>query len=116
MKLDRQIVDDFLGGSTDLDSWVFSEIEPGKRLFDLSDVQTKQSEIGQLAGQITQMAQEFVPCNAAYYTRLFPDYQKELRDYPVLLTVGIPAPYDAMVCEHDGREWVVFDMGRFLSY
>lgn len=23
MKLDRQIVDDFLGGSTDLDSWVF---------------------------------------------------------------------------------------------
>ncbi|MFR8996485.1 MAG: hypothetical protein ACLVJR_08840, partial [Negativibacillus sp.] len=97
MKLDRQIVDDFLGGSTDLDSWVFSEIEPGKRLFDLSDVQTKQSEIGQLAGQITQMAQEFVPCNAAYYTRLFHDYQKELLDYPVLLTVGIPAPYDAMV-------------------
>lgn len=34
----------------------------------------------------------------------------------MLLTVGIPAPYDAMVCEHDGREWVVFDMGRFLSY
>lgn len=99
MKLDRQIVDDFLGGSTDLDSWVFSEIEPGKRLFDLSDVQTRQSEIGQLTGQITQMAQEFVPCNAAYYTRLFPDYQKELRDYPVLLTVEIPAPYDAMVCE-----------------
>lgn len=42
MKLDRQIVDDFLGGSTDLDSWIFSEIEPGKRLFCLSDVQTRQ--------------------------------------------------------------------------
>ena len=116
MKIDRQIVDDFLGGSTDLDSWIFSEIEPGKRLFCLSDVQTKQSQVRQLAEQITRMAQEFIPCNEAYYTRLFPDYQKELRDYPVLLTVGIPAPYDAMVCEHDGREWVVFDMGRFLSY
>ena len=25
MKIDRQIVDDFLGGSTDLDSWIFSK-------------------------------------------------------------------------------------------
>ena len=89
MKLDRQIVDDFLGGSTDLDSWIFSEIEPGKRLFCLSDVQTRQSEIGQLAEQITRMAQQFLPCNEAYYTRLFPDFHKELQDYPVLLTVGI---------------------------
>ena len=29
-KLDRQIVDDFLGGSTDLDSWVFSGDSAGK--------------------------------------------------------------------------------------
>lgn len=30
MKLDRQIVDDFLGGSTDLDSWVFFGDRAGK--------------------------------------------------------------------------------------
>lgn len=115
MRIERQIVDDFLDGNTTLDGWIFSEVEPGKRLFDLSDVLTKKSQIRQLAGQITRMAQEFVPCSAGYYTRLFPDYQRQLQDYPVLLTVGIPAPYDAMVREHDGREWIVFDMGRFLS-
>lgn len=79
MKLDRQIVDDFLGGSTDLDSWVFSEIEPGKRLFDLSDVQTKQSEIGQLAEQITRMAQRFSPAMRRIIPALSPIFIRSYR-------------------------------------
>ena len=48
MKLDGRLWTIFWA-LTILDSWVFSgKIEPGKRLFDLSGVQTRQSGMGQL--------------------------------------------------------------------
>ena len=116
MRINRRIVDDFLSGKDICEEWIFSEIEEGKHLFCLSDVQTKQSEIKELADRISQMTEHFEPCNAAYYRSLFPEFEQQLRDYEVMLTVGLPSPYDAMVTEHNGTERIVFDMGRFLSY
>lgn len=116
MRINRRIVDDFLSGKDICEEWIFSEIEEGKHLFCLSDVQTKQSEIKDLADRISQMTEHFEPCNAAYYRSLFPEFEQQLRDYEVMLTVGLPSPYDAMVTEHDGAERIVFDMGRFLAY
>ena len=51
-----------------------------------------------------------------FIEQLFPDFEKELADCEVMLTVGVPAPYDAMVIERNGSNIIVFDMGRFLSY
>ena len=33
-----------------------------------------------------------------------------------MLAVGCPPPYDAMVREHDGEEFVIFDLVRFNAY
>ena len=45
MKLDREIVYRFLAGQEIADSWVFSEIEEGRRCFDLSDATGREREI-----------------------------------------------------------------------
>ncbi len=116
MIVNRRIVDDFLLGKDISGEWIFSQIEEGKYLFCLSDIQTKQEDVKGIADRIAQMTAQFEPCNAAYYRSLFPEFEKGLDDYEVMLTVGVPAPYDAMVREHDGRERIVFDMGRFLAY
>ena len=120
MKLDREIVDRFLAGQEIADSWVFSEIEEGRRCFDLSDATGREREIRELTQQVSERINVFVPENAEIYRQLFPNFQKELQEVQVCLTVGCPNPYDAMVMqrEEDGirHEVIVFDMARFLGY
>lgn len=120
MKLDREIVDRFLAGQEIADSWVFSEIEEGRRCFDLSDATGREREIRELTQQVSERINVFVPENAEVYRQLFPNFQKELQEVQVCLTVGCPNPYDAMVMqrEEDGirHEVIVFDMARFLGY
>ena len=120
MKLDREIVDRFLAGQEIADSWVFSEIEEGRRCFDLSDATGREREIRELTQQVSERINAFVPENAEVYRQLFPNFQKELQEVQVCLTVGCPNPYDAMVMqrEEDGirHEVIVFDMARFLGY
>ena len=116
MIVNRTIVDDFLKGKDISQQWIFSEIQEGSHLFDLSDATQKSKEVAALTDRISDMVGHFEPCNAGYYRRLFPDFKKVLEDVEIVLTVGVPAPYDAMVMEKNGREVIVFDMGRFLSY
>ena len=54
MKLDREIVDRFLAGQEIADSWVFSEIEEGRRCFDLSDATGREREIRELTQQVSE--------------------------------------------------------------
>ena len=100
-------------------SWVFSEIEEGRRCFDLSDATGREREIRELTQQVSERINAFVPENAEVYRQLFPNFQKELQEVQVCLTVGCPNPYDAMVMqrEEDGirHEVIVFDMARFLG-
>ena len=109
-----------MAGQEIADSWVFSEIEEGRRCFDLSDATGREREIRELTQQVSERINVFVPENAEVYRQLFPNFQKELQEVQVCLTVGCPNPYDAMVMqrEEDGirHEVIVFDMARFLGY
>lgn len=118
MKLDREIVDRFLAGQEIADSWVFSEIEEGRRCFDLSDATGREREIRELTQQVSERINAFVPENAEVYRQLFPNFQKELQEVQVCLTVGCPNPYDAMVMqrEEDGiRHEVIVLTWRVFS-
>ena len=116
MLVNRKIVDEFLEGKDISREWIFSEIQQGKYLFDLSDLDNKQEEVKKLTDKISNMLAHFKPDNEKFYRQLFPDFEKELADCEVMLTVGVPTPYDAMVIERNGSKIIVFDMGRFLSY
>jgi hypothetical protein len=37
-------------------------------------------------------------------------------NYPLLLSVGCPDPYDAMVMLHEGQQYVVFDLAQFVPH
>ena len=116
MLVNRKIVDEFLEGKDISREWIFSEIQQGEYLFDLSDLNDKQEEVKKLTDKISDMLAHFKPDNEKFYRQLFPDFEKELADCEVMLTVGVPAPYDAMVIERNDSKIIVFDMGRFLSY
>ena len=48
MLVNRKIVDEFLEGKDISREWIFSEIQQGNYLFDLSDLNDKQEEVKKL--------------------------------------------------------------------
>lgn len=53
------------------------------------------------------------PRNEDAVRRLFPQFDRIADNYTILLVVGFPDPYDAMVLEHKGRAYMVFDLIQF---
>lgn len=50
------------------------------------------------------------------YSALYPEWEAIVNEMTVLLLVGCPNPYDAMVREHNGKEYIIFDLIRFGNY
>ena len=63
MLVNRKIVDEFLEGKDISREWIFSEIQQGKYLFDLSDLNDKQEEVKKLTDKISDMLAHFKPDN-----------------------------------------------------
>lgn len=95
--------------------WVFQNIEKGKYLFEVPDA-AKQDEVNKILISIKKILSDFIPLNEDIYSVLYPEWKSIIKDMNVLLLVGCPDPYDAMVREYGGKEYVIFDLIRFCDY
>lgn len=116
MKLDTSIVTGYLQGREEIAGhWLFTSIREGEHTFD-RPAPARRVETEALLRQIEQVLADFTPCNAARFGALFPRWRELAAETNVLLAVGCPAPYDAMVREKDGTQYIIFDLIRFLDY
>lgn len=95
--------------------WVFENIEEGKHLFHLPDY-TKREEVNSVLKDFRSVLSEFSPLNEDIYSALYPQWKSIIKDMNIILVVGCPDPYDAMVREYAGKEFVIFDLLRFYDY
>ena len=115
MIIDSGIVNDYLNDNEISGHWLFSSIEEGRQLFVKPRASLKPA-VREVMTEINHSLEDFVPFNRALYSDLFPNWQSVMKRINVLLAVGCPPPYDAMVREHDGEEFVIFDLVRFNAY
>jgi hypothetical protein len=117
MQLDISIVQSYLQGKEDYaEHWLFSHIaDNGAYLFDKPDAAQREA-VTEALEQTQAALQDFRPYNLELFSALFPDWRERIRDVRVILAVGCPAPYDAMVRAYDGREYIIYDLIRFLEY
>lgn len=116
MNIDKIIVEKYLRQEAGLENhWIFSQIVPGEKAFEQPDC-SKRDEVELLLKQITRLVKDFRPFNSDLYNVLFPQWRTITENTTVILSVGSPAPYDAMVRMKDGKEYVIFDLIRFLEY
>lgn len=69
-----------------------------------------------LSQDILQIFNNFVPFNCCIFTSLFPHWQDVLHNINFIAAVGCPPPYDAMTRILNGKEYMIFDLIRFLGY
>lgn len=95
--------------------WIFQNIEKGKLLFEAPD-DAKRDQVNKILISIKKTLLEFIPLNKDVYSALYPEWRSIIKEADILLVVGCPKPYDAMVREHDGKEYIIFDLMRFCDY
>lgn len=69
--------------------------------------------VAKLYDKLLDQINNFIPRNGDFVKRFFPNFDRIAADYTILLVVGFPDPYDAMVLEHDGKAYMVFDLIQF---
>lgn len=117
MNIDDSMIKNYLAGKDDYKShWLFNSIlDNGKYIFDKPDNEYKE-KIKEIYEKTYENLKSFTPYNVELFSTLFPEWKNLINDVNIILAVGCPSPYDAMVREHDGREYVIFDLIRFMSY
>lgn len=114
MIIDDSIVQSYLSGSsseTYQNHWIYSASDRGY-LFEAPDFSDR-DWVSALCQKIKNEIQAYTPRNAQTVKTLFPDFDERSAHYTVMLVVGLPDPYDAMILEHDGKEYMIFDLIRF---
>ena len=114
MKIDDSIVQSYVNGispETYKDCWIYSAFGRGC-LFEDPDPGNREW-VSKLCSKLKNQILNYVPRNEHLVRNLFPDFDTVARDYSIMLVVGFPDPYDAMVIEHDGKEYMVFDLIQF---
>jgi hypothetical protein len=117
MNVDVSIVKSYLQGTDDYaEHWLFCHIlENGEYAF--AKPEPAQKEMVEEAFKETlEELNDFKPYNLKLFSSLFPRWRELIHDVNVILAVGCPAPYDAMVREYNGKEYMIFDLIRFLDY
>lgn len=118
MKIDDIIIQKYLENCDTFDysdHWVYSSISKGSYLFEEPNPNEKEW-VSLLRDKVINDAEDLVPRNARIVNELFPDFYEVSANYPIILTVGCPDPYDAMVLEHNNQLFVVFDLMQFVPY
>jgi len=95
--------------------WLFHHIEENQYLFEAPLPESK-SAVAQVHETVLQSLSGFTPLNAPLFRQLFPDYLRITEEISILLVVGCPQPYDAMVRTYLGKEYVIFDLVHFAAY
>ena len=116
MQIEDQLVVSYLQSELKFDNhWVFQSIVRGKHLFELPDIK-RQHDVKNLLSMIKSELNDFKPLNLPIYASLYPNWKQIIDEMHVLLVVGCPNPYDAMVREHDGHLYMIFDLIRLCDY
>lgn len=114
MNIDDSIAQSYLNGvSADAykDCWIYRALG-GKCLFEDPD-QRHREWVSKLCLKLKDQILYYLPRNEKTVRSLFPHFEAIARDCRIMLVVGFPDPYDAMVMEHDGEEYIVFDVIQF---
>jgi hypothetical protein len=117
MNIDDSIIIDYLTGRDDYkEHWLFYSIaEGGEYMFEQPSIGIR-NKVSQLHNIIINSLKDFVPFNQQLFTMLFPKWRELIEDVNVVLSVGSPKPYDAMVREHAGKPYMIFDLARLIGY
>ena len=118
MKIDTSIVEDYLAQvpSTNYDNhWVFSEIELGNCVFTEPD-NNRIDDVLKCQNQIIETCSDFVFYNNDLVHEIFSNIPEILKKSNILLTVGMPEMYDAMVRNYQGEFYMIFDLINFANY
>jgi len=114
MIIDDSIILKYINGEspeTYCNSWIYSAIGRGYT-FDAPDSSNREW-VFELYKRLKLQINDYIPRNAKLVSKLFPDFDSLVKSYTIMLVVGFPDPYDAMVLEHDGKEYMVFDLIQF---
>lgn len=117
MKIDDSMIRSYLSGKDDYkDHWLFNSIlDNGEYTFDRPSDEYKE-KIKEIYEKTYENLINFIPYNVELFSILFSEWKNLINDVNIILAVGCPSPYDAMVREHNGREFIIFDLIRFMSY
>lgn len=118
MKVHEELIQAYLHGvpaSEMEEHWLFRSMEEGVVLFHPPDP-GRRAEVAQLAEQVRRFLKDFRPLNEALFQELHPRWAEVREEMAVLLAVGCPEPYDAMMLEREGHGVVVLDLLRLLGY
>ena len=117
MNIDFSIIDTYLDNKPDYQNhWVFSVIkDDGAYCFTQPNPSNKQ-KINALYNKIVKALENFTPYNSSLLNRLFPNWVNLLPEVNIILTVGCPNPYDAMVRGYKGTEYMIFDLAILSGY
>jgi hypothetical protein len=114
MIIDDSIVKDYLKGNnleSYKDHWIFKSFEKYS-VFELPDkkhIEWVSKLYIKLIGQILN----YKPRNGTAVRNLFPNFDEIAETFNIMLVVGFPDPYDAMVLEHNGKDYMIFDLIQF---
>lgn len=114
MIIDAHIVTDYIEGkdlSQYRDYWIYNCFG-NQSLFELPDPKNREW-VAKLYEKIRNQIKHFIPRNKNAVRWLFPQFDRIASNYTILLVVGFPDPYDAMVLEHNGKAYMVFDLVQF---
>ncbi len=115
MVIDDTIVRAYLAGADPAEyagSWVFSALGRGD-VFAPPDP-AHRAWVAQLSRKLQAQISAFAVRNEGHVRALFPEFGRLAAEFTVMLAVGFPDPYDAMMLTaQDGRPRVVFDLIRF---
>lgn len=114
MKIDDNIILKYINGDspdTYCDSWIYGAVGHGY-IFDSPNPKNREWVI-KLYEKLKEQIANYIPRNATIVRKLFSDFDCVANSYTIMLVVGFPDPYDAMVLEHSGKEYMVFDLIQF---
>lgn len=116
MNIDASIIKSYLKGKDDYYShWIFNSILENKEYTFEKPNNEYKDKIKEIYEKVYTNLNGFIPYNIELFLQLFPEWEKLIDNVNVILTVGCPAPYGAMVREHNGKEFIILDLIRLMS-
>lgn len=117
MNIDTSIVLSYLQGNDDYtEHWLFYHIFENCEYAFVKPEPAQKEMVAEAFRETVEELNDFKPYNLELFSALFPGWRELIRDVNVIFAVGCPAPYDAMVREYRGKEYMIFDLIRFLDY
>lgn len=95
--------------------WIYSFIEKDKILYE-KPLYTKIEIVKQVHREIIAALDNFKFFNDKLITEVFPNIEDIKGNSTIILVVGCPKPYDAVIREYNGQEYIIFDLIRFAEY